>query len=233
MTDGTKSESFEITFESEGRHGWRLALGLGLGAYYYSDKASAANRFRQLPIQGVLGAGYLFKPGHWELNFDARGTLLAFMLTDTQAKAANWYSLGYHLGYQLPVGEGEHTFGLYLGWYHYFMTVPDNAYGLPRQGFTNLSGPQLLFNMRYRPLGRLGWSAYVKLAPLSDTLESLSFGKLDRRDLTLGFTHDLAWFGDLPRRPAVLVELGFVALSVNRVDLNESHGTVALMYPLH
>ncbi|MBI3556831.1 MAG: hypothetical protein HY074_11255 [Deltaproteobacteria bacterium] len=227
-----QSERYEITLESSGPSRWRLALGLLPTISSYTDKFGTGTNLRQLPLVGALGAGFLFLPGFWEINLDARATLVPINLSNTGQPPASWYSLGYHLGALLPVGEGDHVFGFYLGWYHYFMTVPDNSYGMPRQGLSNISGPQLIVNMRYRPLGALGWSAYFKYAPLSDTLESLDLLKFQHHDVTVGVTHDLPWFARQTRRPALALEAGFLSLSLGKVDMTESHASLGFIYPL-
>ena len=224
------SERYEVTFESEGPSRWRLALGFLPTYSSYTD--ALGTRTRQLPLIGSLATGFLFLPGYWELNLDARATLVPLNLAASGLPPASWFSLGYHLGALLPVGEGDHVFGFYLGWYHYFMSVPDNSYGMPKQGFTNISGPQLIVNMRYRPLGSLGWSAYFKYAPLSDALESLDLLKFQLHDMTVGGTHDLPWFARQTRRPALQLEFGFLSVSLRKVDMNEAHGSLGIVYPL-
>ncbi len=226
------AERYEVTFESSGPSRWRLALGFLPTYSSYTDRLGTGTSLRQLPLVGTLAAGFLFLPGFWELNLDARATIVPLSLGGSGKAAASWHGLGYHLGALLPVGDGDHVFGFYLGWYHYFMSVSDASYGLPALGFSNLSGPQLIVNMRYRPLGRLGWSAYFKYAALADAVAGLDLLKFQPHDITVGVTRDLPWFARQTRRPALQLEAGFFSLSLRNVDMSETHVSLGLSYPL-
>jgi hypothetical protein len=235
LTDGQGHTSFryDVTFESEGPIGFRLAFGFAPAYYSYNDNfPNGPNSLRQLDLMGTMSLGYLFAPGHWEIAVDAKGTLTSFMMSANPQSPADWYSLSYSLGYLIPVKEGEHTFGVYLGWEHYFMTVSGNTYGLPRQGLTNIAGPLLTLNMRFHPLGRLGWTGYFKYAPLSDQLETLEIQKFQHHDITVGAAVDLPWLEGRLRRPAVFVEGGFGAYSFGGVDMSENHVMLGLLYPI-
>lgn len=228
-----RGERYEVLYASSGPRHWRLHLGYS-PTFTFTSENSGVLRTTQFPQILRLGLGYRILPGRVEFNFDGYGTVLPILMSGPvpEVPAAEFHGFGAHVGYLFPMESRAHSLGVYGGWFDWIMRVPGNGYGLPRRGYTNLSGPQFILAARYRPHGSLGWSAYLKYVMLAERSELFGFNRILKGEWALGFAHEIFWFKNAIRRPSVSADFSRTTLDIRNVDIHVLQFSVGLQYPI-
>jgi hypothetical protein len=224
----TAASHYEIWLEP--KHGLQRFygnVGLAPGIVYYNESFARLSMSEAvLTAKGTLG--WKIVPKLFDVAFSGYLTALPVVLRPNDKPGARFLGLNYRFGLNLPINELEATtFQVLTGWYDWHMLVPGNEYGI-----NNIGGPQLYLAVTHAPLGDLGWSAYLKYAPMGDGLDGLNFSNLGRREMAFGGSHDVKWFGETKRRPALTLDVSLLDVVINTVIISSVSVSLGMSYPL-
>ncbi|MCM2277298.1 MAG: hypothetical protein NDJ89_04425 [Oligoflexia bacterium] len=198
---------------------------LGLSYLMYTE-APQSIRVNSGGLTGKYLFNYWLMPETTDISANGYITLLPLFSSASgpaglDVQPSRYFGLNGRIGYQL--GKESHGLGNFnmkfsLGWYLWGMLVPGANYGT-----SMVMGPQLLASVSGATLasGR-SWSAYVKLAPISDSSFTVS---LSSREIAAGGSYEITRVG-IPHPIFLTLDLAHAAIQFtgvsNRITLLSS-----------
>ncbi|MCC7442917.1 MAG: hypothetical protein IT285_14890 [Bdellovibrionales bacterium] len=156
---------------------WRANFGVAL-TYLAYDETAVDVSLKELMLTLKATGIYHLIPRLLTADVTVFGNIAALASSPQHLPTAQVLGFNGRLGYRLPVDLGGTEWFFLGGWYFWAMETVADLYGV-----YPLSGPQVFIQVSHMPARGISWSAYAKLAVVSDALRLF---QLENNELSVG-----------------------------------------------